>query len=162
MDRRRSEAGFTFIEIAISSTVLSVALLAVWSTVVYCSRSNVAADQKRRAIDAAEARIEFLKAQDFDTLLEDFGPSGADEFAVPSLDSAAAAEGRILLYSDETNPTGETGLGLPRDLNGDGDALDEDVSADYRLLPVRVRIAWDGVLGPQEVEVRTLLRREEE
>ena len=45
----------------------------------------------------------------------------------------------------------------PRPPNPDGDALDADVSGDYLLLPVIVRIEWNGCIGDSELEVRTWL-----
>jgi hypothetical protein len=162
---RDGQGGFTFLEVTLSTAILAIGFLALWGTLIYCQRSNEAAEQKKKAIDAASARIEFLKSQPFDTLLARFGPgSGADanRFDVPSLDSdIGRAHGRMLLYFDETNPTHEEGIGLPRDLNGDGDATDRDVSSDFRILPVRVRVTWNGALGEQEIELRTLLRRED-
>lgn len=48
-------------------------------------------------------------------------------------------------------------LSMPRDLNGDGvvDALNH--ATDYKLLPVRVRIEWQGVSGPQHLDLETML-----
>lgn len=48
-------------------------------------------------------------------------------------------------------------LGMPRDLNGDGVADDRDHAHDYLLLPVEVRIQWDGHLGPRSLSVFTTL-----
>ena len=38
-------------------------------------------------------------------------------------------------------------MGMPRDLNGDGDAHDIDVSEDARLVPAVIRLAWRGPNG---------------
>ena len=164
MRDRHGQEGFTLLEATISVAILAIGFLALLGTLTYCQRSNLAAEQKKRATDAAAARIEFLKSQPFDTLVSRFGPAsgGGDRFTVRTLDTdGSSAEGRMLLYLDETNPTDEAGLGLPRDLNGDGDTTDKDVSGDFRLLPVKVRVTWRGALGRQQVEVRTLLRRED-
>ena len=48
------QAGFTTIEAAVSLTVLAVALLALWGTLIYCSRSNLASEQKKQALNAAQ------------------------------------------------------------------------------------------------------------
>ena len=47
-------------------------------------------------------------------------------------------------------------MGMPRDLNLDGDAED-DASLDYRILPVTVRLSWTGISGPRAVEYHLLL-----
>jgi hypothetical protein len=51
----------------------------------------------------------------------------------------------------------DAALGMPRDLNGDGavDALNH--AADYRLLPVRVRVEWQGSGGPRVVDLETMM-----
>jgi hypothetical protein len=61
--------------------------------------------------------------------------------------------GATFLAENEVDPA----LGLTRDLNGDGaiDALDH--SGDYRLLPVRVRVAWSGATGDRQIELEALL-----
>jgi type II secretory pathway pseudopilin PulG len=158
------EAGFTILEAAVAMAVLAVALLSLWSTLIYCSRSNLAAEQKKRAVNAAQAKIEELKAQDFATLIADYGPGGTigDTFAVPTLDdSQAVAQGRIVFGVNEPTALGTDGAPLPLDLNGDGDDTDTDVSGDYQLLPVRVVVSWKGALGAQRVDLRTLLRKED-
>ncbi len=48
-------------------------------------------------------------------------------------------------------------LGMPRDLNGDGIVDSADHSADYRLLPVLLRLEWRGQSGHRQSEVRTIL-----
>jgi hypothetical protein len=48
-------------------------------------------------------------------------------------------------------------LGLPQDLNGDGNLDGLDHSSDYVLLPVQVRVRWNGSAGPGLLEFETLL-----
>jgi len=124
----------------------------------------VAAEQKKQAMNAAQSKIEELKAAPFATLVSEYGPGGAtgNRFAVPTLDDDIdRAEGRIVFFTDETDVTTDTTIGLPMDLNGDGDTTDPDVAGDYQLLPVRISIQWAGVLGTQRVDLRTILRKEE-
>ena len=157
------EAGFTVLEAAVSMAVLAVALLSLWGTIVYCSRSNVAAEQRKKALNAAQAKIEELKSQTFETLVSRFGPIGSvgDDFDVHSIDEdSGIASGKILFYLDETKTTfGDNGG--PIDLNGDGDVTDTDVSAGFQLLPARVTVRWVGPLGAQRVDLHTILRKEE-
>ena len=163
-DCKRNEAGFTVLEAAVAMGMLAVALLSLWGTLVYCSRSNVAAEQKKRAMNAAQAMIEELKSQPFATLIAEYGPGGTigDKFPVPAVDDdTATAVGQIVFYTDETDATTDPSIGLPMDLNGDGDTDDKDVAAGYQLLPVKITVQWQGVLGDQRVDLRTILRREE-
>ena len=162
--RTRREAGFTVLEAAVAMAILAVALLALWGTLVYCTRSNVAAEQKKRAMNAAQGKIEELKSVPFHSLLGEFGPGGntGDRFGVESLDDElSGADGRIVFYTDETDTTTDPSIGLPMDLNGDGDQTDTDVAGSCLLLPVKITIRWDGVLGSQRVDLRTILRREQ-
>lgn len=156
--RRSGEDGFTVIEAAISMTVLAVALLSLFGTIVYCTRSNLAAAQKDQALAAAEAKIEELKSHPFHLLVPDYGPGGTigPFFPVDRIDDGAGAQGILVFGLDETSIFG----GPPQDLNGDGDADDTDVSADHEVLPLRVVITWTGVLGEQQLELRTLLMPE--
>lgn len=48
-------------------------------------------------------------------------------------------------------------LGMPRDLNGDSVVDDEDHGGDYLILPVRVRLRWDGVFGERTMDVFTMI-----
>ncbi|MHC4860922.1 MAG: type IV pilus modification PilV family protein [Planctomycetota bacterium] len=162
--RRAAQAGFTVLEAAIALTVLAVALLSLWGTLLYCSRSNQVAEQKVRALNAAQAKLEEKKSSSFESLITDYGPSGSfgDQFPVPSLDDdEEVARGQIVFYVSETATPDGGAVGLPLDLNGDGDAEDEDVSASYGILPVRVSIMWTGALGPQRMDVRAILKQEE-
>ena len=157
------EDGFTILEAAVSLTLLAVALISLWGTLIYCSRSNIAAEQKIRALNAAQAKVEELKSLPFESLISEFGPSGStgDTFAVPSIDSEqSTASGRIAFFVDETDSHGEV-MGFPLDLNGDGDADDVDVSGGFQILPVRVTVRWIGVLGEQRVDLRSILRKED-
>jgi hypothetical protein len=159
----RGEGGFTVLEAAISMTVLAVALLSLWGTIVYCSRSNLAAEQRVRALNAAQAKLEEMRARPFEHLLTDYAPEGSigDRFGVPSIDSEElVAQGQVVFFVDErANPEAEFS-GLPLDLNADGDTDDADVSARCDLLPVRVTVRWEGVLGHQRVDLRAVLRKE--
>jgi type II secretory pathway pseudopilin PulG len=162
--RKAAEAGFTVLEAAIALTVLAVALLSLWGTLLYCSRSNGVVEQKMHALNAAQAKIEEMKAHTFETLIAEYGPGGTtgDQFAVPSLDDdEEMARGQIVFYVSEVDTPDENAVGLPLDLNGDGDAEDEDVSGEFDLLPVRVSVSWTGALGPQRLDVRAILTREE-
>jgi hypothetical protein len=156
--------GFTVLEAAISMVILAVALLTLWGTLVYCSRSNLAAEQKKKALNAAQGMVEEMKSKPFDTLIDEYGPSGTEgnTFPVPNLDTEESrAYGQIAFFVDETCTDDSEKFGGPLDLNGDGDMSDADVSATYQLLPIRVRVQWEGSLGLQHVEVHTVLRKEE-
>ena len=69
--------------------------------------------------------------------------------------------GQILF--PELNGELSESVGLPQygwtnlDLNGDGDHDDANVSADYKFLPVLVRVSWMSAGGPASVEFKTVI-----
>ncbi len=82
------------------------------------------------------------------------GGSIGDIFDVPGLEPwrDAPSIGTVRVLTDETLTDAELGitLGMPRDLNGDGDASDVDVTDDATLIPVIVRARWGGAGGDRE------------
>jgi len=81
-----------------------------------------------------------------------YGPGGTQvSFAVEGLTLPQGADfvGAITVLTNETlNDTGlNVELGLPRDLNADGDDDDVDVSGNARILPVVLTLRWSGESG---------------
>ncbi|MEW6071983.1 MAG: prepilin-type N-terminal cleavage/methylation domain-containing protein [Planctomycetota bacterium] len=70
------------------------------------------------------------------------GASGGTSVAAP-----------LVLREDVSLPL----LGMPRDLNGDNIVDGEDHSADCLLLPVQVRVEWQGSNCPRSVDLFTML-----
>lgn len=141
-------------------TVLLVALMAI-SASTYRShtlrrhnRERVLAQNAIRSMaERVHARAYGLSTTEENwaaELVELFSASGdiGNEFDIPGLNAVGALPtGSLQIVIDETTTDAELGidLGMPRDLNGDGDATDTDVSADAILLPVVVRADWFGV-----------------
>jgi len=48
-------------------------------------------------------------------------------------------------------------LGMPRDLNGDSMIDSANHAEDYILLPVQVRVRWNGAFGERELDLFTML-----
>jgi hypothetical protein len=86
-------------------------------------------------------------------LLAAYGPGGTigETFDVQGLAPLpeAASVGTIQILLDERLNDDAIGyeLGLPRDLNGDGDALDDDVTGSARILPIVLEVRWRGQAG---------------
>ena len=161
---RNREAGFTLVEAAVSLTILAVALLTLWGTMISGARTITAAQERKLALTTAQGKLEELKSRSLDQLIAIYGPGGSegDTFLVPCIDDDAdQALGQIIFYTDEADTEHGAALGFPMDLNGDGDALDRDVSSGFNLLPMRIRVTWKGALGTQFIDVTSLLRRED-
>jgi len=162
---RGSRGGFTLLELAIATSILMIGLV---SAAAATGRMHDLRRQNRERLvaqNAARSMAERIHAQSYrlsadsetwsQELLDLFGPGGTfgAEFDVGLLATGVEGElpGTIEVVTDETATDADLGVevGMPRDLNADGDALDADVSAGARLLPVVVTIEWRGHTGPQ-------------
>ena len=94
---------------------------------------------------------------DFDATLSTYKVMGAlPTDATLDRIGRGGAKLTVTLISDETALTPKL------DLNGDGDFLDTDVpTADLRAGILRIRIAWNGVLGERSFEHTAILARGE-
>ena len=106
-------------------------------------------------IHAASARLSGDTADWARDLTDIYGPGGTfgETFTVTGLTpfGNAPAVGSIQLITDETVSDAALGfqVGMPRDLNGDNDALDTDVRLNARILPVLLTVEWTGRHGRQ-------------
>lgn len=166
---RRARRGFTLVELAIAMSMLMIGLVSAASATMRMqhlrkhNREHVVAQNALRSMgerihaQAYRDSLDHPEAWAQNVLLA-FGPDGTlkgvfdvDFLNPPSEDKELP--GTIQVVVDETTTDAALGmdLGMPRDLNGDGDASDTDVSADACLLPVVLRIEWKGQQGLQEI-----------
>jgi type II secretory pathway pseudopilin PulG len=179
-----TRGGFTLLEVAVATLVLLVAVGGLSSAVVSARQLARANEETAIADAAARATAESLQDRLVDVAFRDIfasfnadpgddpgGPGTAPgkDFAVrglsvrpddpdgfvgeirfPAVDLGA---GDLALREDFDDPS----LGMPRDLNGDGDQDGADHSDDYVILPVTVRLEWKGVSGNRFLEVDLLL-----
>lgn len=176
-----SRSGFSLIEIAVVMTLLVIAIGGLSSAVVSSVRLSRTNEETAIANDAARQMIAEMRNVGFSTIFVSFNTNAADDpglagsapgpnFPVPGLSPQADdpdgmvgeiefPEGNLGLgvALDETrNGNLDALLGLPRDLNGDGDA-DDLVQNDYIALPVTVRVRWTGSAGRSVVTLRTVI-----
>ena len=166
------------LELMVAMSVLLIALLAGSRTL---GSSMVLTEVNREtalATDAAREVVEILEGvEEFDTIFrmynshldDDFGlllPAPGKDFAVEGLQPAAddpdGFVGEILFPVNEDGSelledTADDDLWMPRDLDGDGDIDLLDHAENYRLLPVLLRLRWEGTSGERSMEVRTLI-----
>jgi prepilin-type N-terminal cleavage/methylation domain-containing protein len=170
----RARGGFTLLEVMISSTVFLLVAGAVVTALVVSSALNMTNRETALASRAAQSIIEELKGTAFDEIFARFnatalddpaaGTSPGDDFAVAGLDPQDGdADGFV--GSIEFPGTGSTlleegddvELGMPRDLDGLGGVDANDHAGDYRILPVRSVIRWNGQNGARTFELVTVL-----
>lgn len=169
----RTVLGFTLLELMISSTVFLLVAGAVVIALVISSALNMTNRETALASRAAQSVIEELKATAFDEIYARYNDTAADDpggtapgsgFAVAGL---AAQEGDAdgfvgaIVFPGTGTALHEDGddveLGLPRDLDGDGAVDADDHAGDYRILPLRVVIRWNGQNGARTFELVTVL-----
>lgn len=161
--RPHGRGGFTLAEMALAVTILMVALMSISAATLRShalqreNRDQMLAQNALRSISERVQAVSLDASSNPDTWAEEvfrvFGPGGGigDEFPVDGLTPVGADTpvGTITIGWDETLGDEDLGgaLGMPRDLNGDGDASDDDVSGSAILLPVVVSVRWRGPRG---------------
>lgn len=161
-------------------TLLSVAFLLYTSTAISVNREREAARENAIASDAAREVLETLRSEPLAGLYALYNRDPADDpggpgtapgnrFTVDGLKALPGMPdgtvGEIQLPEMEVAPGVwqlredllRTDLGTPRDLNADSIIDGNDHALDYTLLPVRVRLDWQGRFGPRSIEMDTLV-----
>ena len=164
-------------ELALGLFLLVLVVAAVLHALADSLRTLRAQREADRATEAARAQLEVLRARPLaqvwalynDDPYDD--PGGAASapgarFEVAGLRPVgASAVGRIE-FPDQASPHGglelredrpAPGLGTPLDLNLDGELDAASHGADYRILPVRVVVEWEGAAGRQSYDLFTVL-----
>ena len=170
----RAEAGMTILEILITMVVL---LIAVLGTLGSISSFAVLGDSSREtnlAYLEAQRMIERMQSGVFrevfvrfnDTTADDpaGGVSPGSDFDVPGLNVQEGDPAGKPVRTPPAQPgslfefTNDADLGLPRDLNADGVVDLANHADDYTILPVRVRVEWQGQSGNRFIELQTYMR----
>lgn len=169
-------AGFSLVDVCVAIAILAIAMGTLIGTVFYALRLEEANEETAAASQLARTLLERIDTLPFEQIYSAYNLNPADD-PDPGVDHLALLHGddplQVLgrkggaaisvvfpgdegkeLREDVDNPA----LGLPRDLNGDGAVDKQDHSGDYTLLPVTLRLAWDGAAGPRTLELSTLLR----
>lgn len=156
--RKPAKAGFTVIEMALATTTLLIGIMTISASTLRMYQLGRQNHEKTLAYNAVHAVAERINSASAiasqnpntwaDTMLATYGPGGTigSAFQVDGLTPQIGSTrvGVIQILTDETLTDQELGtvMGMPRDLNGDGDALDTDVTNDARMLPVIVTARW--------------------
>lgn len=171
---RGDERGFALIEVVVSFTALLVVLLGFSRMLLSSRMASATSHEATLAKEAARSVVEQLAALDVTAAYARFNSTSADDpvgvdspganFAVRGLEAgledADGFPGQIQF--PEVGGVLSESLNLPQygwpiAMNGDGLADDADVSGDFRLLPVVVRVAYRTAGGPGLVEFHTTL-----
>lgn len=162
-----NRAGLSMLEVSLALTILVVALVATSASnarLTSLQRSNRDRNIAHNAVQTISETVQAISRDGIDdtagwanhlaAALSNTGQLG-NTFDVPGLAPVEgdAHVGTITLLTDETRTDAALGLelGMPRDLNGDGDALDTSAGTGARLLPVIVTLRWRGQNGVQRI-----------
>src|ERR1035437_370127 len=135
---RKSVHGMTLIEVMIACSVLAIGILGAMSALISVSSLETANHDDLIAINIARQKLAEIQTQSFQLIFAFYGPNGAQNtFPVaPLIDGT----GTITFPTNAAGGLDETvtdvDLGMPMDLNGNGSAMDTDVSSNYVLLPI--------------------------
>jgi hypothetical protein len=176
--RGRACAGLSLLDVTVAMALLTIALCGITGSIV--ASGGLEKTNRETALAEAGVRgmLEKLNGVPFASVFPLYDSTATDDpagpgapganFAVAGLQAAPGdpdgQPGEIVFPTVGAGPTLQLRedvvvpeLGMPRDLNGDGviDALDH--SADYRILPVQVRVRWVGARGVRVVTAETIL-----
>lgn len=160
-----SVRAFTLAEVAVSMGVLAVALTVLLQATVSLAHSRQISTERHRAATTLSRAVETLQSLGPHDAIVQYGSAGVGlPFAADGL-SAAVPDAthpnvEIEFFVDETED--EPSLGLPRDLDGDGEISNSDVAqlgADGNvvatILPVRLSLRWRSKDGAMRTQVWT-------
>lgn len=168
--RAAGRAGFTLMEVSLGITVVVFGLMALSASTLRTHALRKQNREKAVAQNSIRMVSESIHALSQDALREatpestwstqvvaalveggELGPT-FDVFELNAPPNTPTA-GTIQIVTDETLTDEQLGveIGMPRDLNGDGDAADTNVVGTARLHPVIVTVTWRGPNGQQDV-----------
>lgn len=176
LERGSDSGGYMLVELMLTMVVLTVGLGAAVSSLQQTTSLGESNRERALALDAAESVVAMVEGEVFNEAFASFNANLLDD-PVFAPGNSFSVRGLTPRQNDPDGMVGEVifpgngfqvredfvdrELGMPRDLNGDGDIDALDHSADYQILPVRVRVVWRGSKGNDRVvEIVTQLVRD--
>ena len=175
--RAKSRSGFTMLEVSIVCVIMAVALVMLSGTIASTAQVVPQSAERFRAAEAAADIIEQMHGSSIDDLFRLFNVNPDDDpdgmgtapGAAFDVDGLAPVKGdpdgrvgRILmpeLNGQLLEIVEDALLGMPRDLNSDTELDDFDHAGDWIILPVVVRIEWQGSHGVRSIDIPTMFAR---
>lgn len=169
--------GISLVEVMVAVLILTVSVYLLSSTITAAIAHSSIKRERAIAVEASMNILERMRSERFDELFASYNdvpdddPGGAGtapgrNFAVHGLsawdDDADALVGEVLLPSSLAvlrEDTENRLLSMPRDLNADLMIDDQDHARDYVLLPVTVRVAWQGKGGRRSFQMSTMFAK---
>jgi prepilin-type N-terminal cleavage/methylation domain-containing protein len=167
--------GMTLIEVMVSVFVLTLCTWMLSTTLMASAHHAETKRERALAVASAANLLEHMHAIPFEQLFARFNENPLDDpkgpqtapgahFAVDGLSALASDTdgfvGRVYIPAvdnDLREDTLDEMLGLPRDLNGDLFIDADDHSHDYIVLPVVIKVEWQGMSGRRTFSLETVL-----
>ena len=175
-EEAKRSGGFTLIELVAAGAILAIGACGLSSVLVNAMTTTAVNRESSQARAAAQQLLEqiqnipvgdvFATFND-DTRDDPLGPSTApgSSFEIelkPAAAQVSSMTGEVLFPTLTSmgalrEDVRDEQLGMPRDLNGDGEIDSLSHSRDYVVLPVRIRVVWRGATGQRSLEMCSLL-----
>lgn len=147
------------LEVLIAFAVAAVALMGTLSAIASIMQLTDSNREQAMALNVARQKLAELQIAPFHTTLEQFGPA-----STANSTSFLQLDGGTIKFIFPINASGKLDetmvdelMGMPMDLNGNGNSTDTNVSTNYCLLPVRIQLTWKSPNGSREMSLNTLL-----
>lgn len=143
--------------------ILTVSVAMFAQTISASARLDPVANETMLAAEGARLKLEDMKSEDLVELFARYNSDPTDDpagpgtapgntFTIEGLSPATVGGvvGRIdfpVIGTQLREDVTDTGLGMPRDLDGDGTVDAGDHANDYIVLPIRVRVEWASKCG---------------
>lgn len=171
--RGKGTRGVTLLELVIAVGVVTLALLALMSSVTSASGLQETARERSIAYNAARQEIELMRNTAFSQIYSTYkSGTSLNTFTVTGLNAIPGTPvGQVFFPADSNGALREdfytvnaslaTTLGMAapgKDLNRDGAIDSKDHSGDYKILPVMVQIEWQSIgRRPTMIQVATFI-----
>jgi type II secretory pathway pseudopilin PulG len=176
----KRRAGTSLVEVMIAAIVLTVAVAGASGSMLSAMVLQRSQSESALARQAARRVLEELQGRPFTEVFRAYNRSVSDDaglakaasganFAVAGLTPQAGdADGQCgqVIFPSVLNPdgtedldelSGDASLGMPYDLDNDTNWEMLTAADPYTVLPVRVRVEWRGLAGPQHYDLDTIL-----
>lgn len=162
---RTREEGFTLVETAIASIVLTVGTLGFMATMAGTMQMDTQSADTVVALRAAQDQIDSLWNLAGVDFVQVHATFAGVYFAVEGLDPPPGrqAVGQVIIYDNEAEAKVALDLSLDIDLDRNGTA-NENVTkavADLRFLPMRVHLEWQTPFGIRRHDLDTIIYNRE-
>lgn len=171
---RAARLGFSMIEVTACMALMVIGIGAVAQTMVRATALQSFTHERSLALLAAESVLESMRGEVFSEVFARYNQTTADDLAGNNPGANFAVLGLTPIPGDADGMAGsielpgngtqlfewivDADMGMPRDLNSDGQPPDLlDHAGDYTVLPVRIRVRWNGVRGDSRVVLVTTL-----